>query len=500
MREMFRSNMTTFVPVKLTWQRLLPSLCVALVLLLTPFATMQRDIWTDEAFTASYTTYPTISVLLDDVRKNEETPPIPFLLIWVWSRMAGQSEVALRAFSMLWGVLAVLLFACFVRRWFAPTAAWIAAIIMALAPLMASYLVEARGYTLTLLLGVACITAFERLYRQPQRLADYIPYALAAAALFLTSYFGVVVLLAHNLIWLGLLLRERALWLRRFLCWCGVQVFVGATVLPWLPSLLYQMQVAPAVTSFWGHGLWDYYLLAFSLLLHAPPGSAWLWLWSLLVMISWGLIILALLRARRQDDGLVVRTFWVPALVLIVMVLWMQVVAPRYLIIVLPGGAMAVAQGARELRRLWPRVGAALIAVLLVGMLVYRLPAMLRPESLKPWTALTAEMEPQADPARDVVLFHPPWDQRIFEYYYRGPRLRLFGAHDYDTFYYEQGYDLRKTWKSDEAIAVTRGSKRVWVFYDQMFHTVPRLNLPYIEVGHWRSDRLELFLYEIPAS
>jgi 4-amino-4-deoxy-L-arabinose transferase-like glycosyltransferase len=460
---------------------------------------MKRDIWTDEAFTVSYTAHPNLSLLLDDVRKNEETPPIAFVLSWAWAGVVGHSEVALRAFAVFWGVLAALLFAGFAQRWLPSKDAAIAATVLALAPLLASYLIEARGYTLTLFFAIACMAVFEQLYRQPERGRFYMLYAPLAAALFLTSYFGVALLLAHNLIWLALLFRSRAQWRRRFFSWCGVQVFICAVVLLWLPGLLYQMKVAPAVTSAWALGLLDYYILALSLLLNVPPHSAWLPLWIALALAGTGLMFIALLRARGQDEGLVVRTFWVPALVLTLLIIWMRVVAPRYLLILLPGGALAVAQGARELRRAWPRLGVMLIALFLVSMLVYRLPDTLNTEPRKPWSALVREVEQHADPTQDVVLFHPPWDQRVFEYYYHGPALPLLGVHDYDTFYYEdRSHDLRTTWTSAQALAATRGYRRVWVFYDQMFHTVPRLQLGYTELGHWKNDRLELFLYEAP--
>jgi len=500
MRRLFQPGMFTAERMQIVWQQLLPIWCVAILLLMAPFGSIRRDLWTDEAFTASYTSYPTIGALLDDVRKNEETPPISFVLTWLWAQIAGTSEVALRAFAMLWGILAVLLFARLAVQWLPVLDAWVAGTLVALAPLTASYLVEARGYTLTLFLSIVCMAVFERLYRDPERRVLYLLYALAAAALFLTSYFGVALLLAHNLIWLLLLLRDRVRQRGRLLDWCGAQLLVGLLVLLWLPSLLYQMQVASAVTSFWGNGLWDYYLLTFSLLMNVPPNSALLALWIPLVALSWGLIVLALLYARRQDQGIAVRIFWVPALMLALLIVWMQVVAPRYLIVLLGGGALAAAQGARVLRTRWPRAGAAVVVALLVGLLAYRLPTTLNATAVRPWSALVDEVERQADPARDVVLFHPPWDQRIFEYYYHGPALPLLGVHNYDDFYYDdRSHDLRTTWTSAQALAATRGKQRVWVFYDQMFHTVPRLQLPYIEQGHWKNDRLELFLYEVPA-
>src|SRR5215217_2270872 len=100
-RSLFRSDLVTLIPMRIPWRRLLPLWCVMLMLLFAPWVSFQRDLWTDEAYTASYTAHPTISMVLDDVRKNEETPPISFLLTWVWARAFGQSVVVLRLFSLL---------------------------------------------------------------------------------------------------------------------------------------------------------------------------------------------------------------------------------------------------------------------------------------------------------------------------------------------------------------------------------------------------------------
>jgi hypothetical protein len=206
-----------------------------------------------------------------------------------------------------------------------------------------------------------------------------------------------------------------------------------------------------------------------------------------------------LLRSREQNEGLILRTFAAPALVLSLLVAWMQVVAPRYLIILLPGAALGTAAGLYALYQRRARFALVLAAALFAGLLVYRLHGSLIASAIKPWSSLAQYIERQADPTGDVVLCHPPWDERIFDYYYHGPALRELGAHDYDTFYYEQQYHLRTTWTSSEAQTAIRGNRRVWVFYDPLFHSVPRLNLPYKLIDHWDSDGLELYLYEVPA-
>src|SRR5919108_2762416 len=231
MLQTLRRNYAALSPIRQAWQRFLPLWCVLLLLALLPFSMLQRDLWTDEAFTASYVAHPTLDMVLEDVRRNEETPPIYFLLVWLWARVAGQSEIALRAPSLLLGVLAAALFARCVRRWLAAPEALLAGTILAVAPLVSSYLVEARGYTLTLLLTIVCVAAFERLYRRPESVAALVGYALAATALILTSYFGVAIVVAHNLIWAAALLRWRGAWRRRLVSWCAVQLFVGAGVL-----------------------------------------------------------------------------------------------------------------------------------------------------------------------------------------------------------------------------------------------------------------------------
>src|SRR5437762_124027 len=85
------------------FHRYLPLCCVILMVALSlmTYRLFQRDLWTDEAFSTSYTHHPSISAMLQDVRKNEETPPVYFIVLWLWSKVVGNSEVALRALSLL---------------------------------------------------------------------------------------------------------------------------------------------------------------------------------------------------------------------------------------------------------------------------------------------------------------------------------------------------------------------------------------------------------------
>lgn len=480
--------------------RHLPIWCMIIVVVLAAiaFPLLQRDLWTDEAFSASYTNHASVGAVLDDVRKNEETPPGYFVALWAWSKLTGQSEVALRMLSLLCGVAASGVFAIIARRWLAPHDAIVAAFAFALAPVLARYLVEVRGYTLLLVLTLLCILAFEHAYRNPSRPTALAAYTLSAAALFLTTYFGAALILAHNLIWAVTLLRRRDAWRSWLIGWSVAQLSLGLLIVPWVPSLLYQMKIAPAVSPFQNAQLVHYLWLILMLPMHAPPTTLWSVLWLLLAVACWGLIVLGLRQPFRVYDGLLLRTFGVPALTLLGLIVWMQAIGPRYLLTLLPGAALAIGVGWGSLDRSSPRRARALLGVCAAGLLAYRLAGPAMPPSDRPWTALLARLTAEANPASDVVLLHPPYEQRTFEYYYRGAALRLLGANDYDDFYYIHGHSLQAAWTDAEAAHATQGSRRVWLFYNPRLGT-PRLNLPYRLLHSWQSGDLELALYDVSS-
>jgi 4-amino-4-deoxy-L-arabinose transferase-like glycosyltransferase len=548
-----------------------PYLPVLLLLALLPFhALQQRPLWSDEAFTASYTAHPTPGLLLEDVRKNEETPPLYFLLLWGWVQLVGQSELALRLPSLLAGIAAVALFIFLLQTWYSSTVALIAGSFLAMHPLLAYYQTEARGYTLLMLMTIVCMAAFEYLLHHPQRTAARVGYVLAASLLFLTSYFSIVILVTHTVVWLY---RTRNPASRPLLLpWLLIQGGIALIILPWLPSLLYQIQVGQAVTFDTRLQANTIYLLAMVLMTGIPPQSM-LFVWLGLAVGFWALLLYGLLAPasptrnlsvkamqghtqRRKDakgyagDGclptesirplllnlhdpgsaggspaferarcprsqacpspipplptksirpLLLRTTVLPLVFFLLLIILLQVGTARYLLLLIPGIALSIAAGWETLRHRRPQTGGILGGCLLVGMLLYRLTDVFTPvHHEQAWEPFTTYIAQHADPEKDVVLFHPPWEQRTFEYYYQGPPLQLQGAHDYDTFYAVEGHDFATTWTITQAVAHTQDSQAVWLLHNAGYYRMHRLRLPYQLVGHWRSPGgLELLHYEV---
>jgi hypothetical protein len=496
MREILARN---FMPVALdrpVWRVAVPALWVLLLLALAPYQSLARDLWTDEAFTVSYTTYQEPGAVLADVRKNEETPPVYFMIAWVWSRFAGQSEVALRLLSLLFGALAVAILGSAARRWLPAADASLAGYLLAVLTPVGLYIVTARSYALMLLMAVICTVAFEWLYRNPTDRRALVGYAIAMAVFCLTSYFAAAFVAAHNLIWLSSLVRQPAQRRRRLLDWLAAQIGIGAVVLPWLPSLAYQFKAAHFVTDTTQITAAEYFWQAYSLLAVPPSASFWLMIWLPLTVLIWALVAIGLRSSGKADGGLVLRVFAVPAVAQLLLVIWMQAAAWRYLTILLPGAVLAVAAGAGALRRQAPRVGQAVMLALVLGLLIYRLSGTLAPNTAQSWAELIGTVERQVDPAHDVVLLQPPWEQRTFEYYYRGPAIELLGAHNYDDFFMGGGHSFSNPWTTDEVLSATRGRQRVWAFEYQTTGIQP-VELPYRVIERWQSGKLKLVLYQV---
>ncbi|NJN68471.1 MAG: hypothetical protein HC884_18050 [Chloroflexaceae bacterium] len=393
------------------------------------------------------------------------------------------------------------------QRWRSDAEALVAGAVVALLPTVARYAVEARAYSLLMLMTVACIAAFEYVYRHPRNRLALAGYALVAGALFLTFYFGIAILAAHNLIWFVRVLRHRAHWRQDLLPWVIVQVGIGVLVLPWFPGLLYQLEVAPATTFAQEVNAWQLFALALGLITYPTSSVTLFAIW--LFALFWSIMIYGLLRCSLQargdegrgDEGLKLRAFWVPLLMTGGLVIVLQASMVRYLMVLVPGVAIATAIGWHALRQRFPRHGAMLAGGVIGCLLLYRLPGIVTPPRVEPvWSELSALVAQHANPHHDTVVFQPPFEQRTFAYYYHGPALRLLGAHHYDEFYHVQEYDFTTSWNPnelDEIIRATRENQYVWVFFKPFMLRQEPFALPYDLIGHWKLGNLELFRYEI---
>jgi mannosyltransferase len=134
------------------------------------FATLtHQSLWYDEAVTALRVLHPSLAATWHAVLHVENTPPLYYLLEWIWTRVFGTSVFALRSVSALAGVATVWVGWAIGREIGSRATAIVLAAIIACNPLFVWYSQEARAYELFVLLAALAFLFFLRARSRPTR-------------------------------------------------------------------------------------------------------------------------------------------------------------------------------------------------------------------------------------------------------------------------------------------------------------------------------------------
>src|SRR4051794_31243995 len=171
------------------------------------FATLDvQSYWFDEA--------TTVHLLRDDllgmlraIPDSESTPPLYYVLAWLWSKLFGTGEVGLRSLSALFGTGAVVAIYAVGARWASQRAGLIAAALAATSPLLIWYSQEARSYSLLVLLSALTLVVLPDAIEERRRLAQWAVLSSLALA---THYFAAFIVVPEA-IWLFYRWRARVL-------------------------------------------------------------------------------------------------------------------------------------------------------------------------------------------------------------------------------------------------------------------------------------------------
>jgi mannosyltransferase len=164
------------------------------------FATLDvQSYWLDEVATVNILRHG-FGGMISAVASGESTPPLYYIVAWVWSKLFGTGEVGLRSLSALFGTLTIPLAFVLGRELVGRRTGLVAAALVAFNPLLVWYSQEARSYALMVLLTGLSLLAMLRVLERPsaRRLAAWAAVSIAAIA---THYFA------------GFLVGAEALWL-----------------------------------------------------------------------------------------------------------------------------------------------------------------------------------------------------------------------------------------------------------------------------------------------
>ena len=203
----------------------------------------KASIWHDEGYTAMLIQFNPIEIIERTARDFH--PPLYYLVTHGWSLVFGDSELALRSLSLVFGVGIVILTYFIVKKLkFTEATARLATLFVAFAPFIIRYSEEARMYGMAaFLIGAATLAmlsaiAAGRANSHKKHLAYWLVYgALMAAALYTHYYVGFMVFVHVGYAWWaygGLKnLAQTKAW------WAGNLLAAGAFGL-WIPTVVSQ--------------------------------------------------------------------------------------------------------------------------------------------------------------------------------------------------------------------------------------------------------------------
>jgi 4-amino-4-deoxy-L-arabinose transferase-like glycosyltransferase len=341
---------------------------------------------------------------------SDTNPPLYYLALNGWARLAGTSDRALRFFSVLWALGCLPLLWLVGREVGGRRAAGTVLLLFSLAPAALYYSIEGRMYAMGWFLGLVLALASLRLHRDGPRPAPLILATVAGAAALLTHYFLAFVWLAC-LTWLWL---HPGAMRRRYIALAAA--ITALLVLPWysrLPEQIAAWRVSAGWIDSalpWGPGAVAPFRLTWRLLsVHGAWGG------SKVLDVALGLLFLGLaVFIVRRGIGRLLRPphrlAWLWLLASILGVLAFDLLrgtsaslVSRYAVPALPAAMLVAAVAINQLPRRAAIGFMALVCAAWVSGILANYAPVARPH--QPFPIIAASLAARADP-QDLVIVH----------------------------------------------------------------------------------------------
>jgi mannosyltransferase len=165
------------------------------------FATLDlQSFWLDESVTVGLVRLD-FGTMLHRIPDSESSPPLYYVLAWLWTQVFGSGEVGLRSLSALLGTLSIPVAYAAASELCSRRVGLAVAALASVSPVLVWYSQEGRAYALLVLLGGLSLWSFARLLRQPEP-RIVVVWGLASA-LAMTSHYFAAFLVLPEAVWLA---------------------------------------------------------------------------------------------------------------------------------------------------------------------------------------------------------------------------------------------------------------------------------------------------------
>src|SRR4051812_41293978 len=160
-----------------------------------------QSFWHDEAVTVGRVLHPGLGGTLREIPSSEAAPPLYYVLAWLWTKVFGVSEAGIRSLSAVFGTATVPVAYAIGARLVSRRAGLLAALAVAVSPLLVWYSQEARAYALLVLTSALTIWFFAAALQEPER-RRWLWWWAAASSLALLSHYFAAFVVAPEAAWL----------------------------------------------------------------------------------------------------------------------------------------------------------------------------------------------------------------------------------------------------------------------------------------------------------
>ncbi len=196
---------------------------------------LNQSLWLDEVINVLATRNYSFVSMITEYAKADFHPPGFFMILWVWAKIFGTSEIAVRIPSVIFGVLAIYIVFLVGQKVYSKKLGLISAFLLAINPLHIYYSQEARMYSLATISVLVNIYLFIKLIKQEK--VSYFFLILSNYLILMSDYVAYLIFPVQLVFLLTNINRSK---IKRW-----ITAFVAAFVLEiwWIPTFLNQLKV-----------------------------------------------------------------------------------------------------------------------------------------------------------------------------------------------------------------------------------------------------------------
>lgn len=323
------------------------------LILLTAFIlrliNLNQSLWLDEAINVVYSQKYSLIDFLTVYSLGDFHPPLHFGILWIWTRVFGTSEIAVRIPSLIFGLLTVWFTYLIGKNLFGKNIGLIAALILAFNPLHTYYSQEARMYSLAALSVTFSFWAFINLLKDKRY--SFLLYSLSVVLVLYSDYLAYLAIAAQFIyvVWL-----ER----KKIGKFTSTAIAGGMFLVPWLfifPSQLKTGQAAAFAVPGWanivgGASLKELGLLAVkSIIGRVSFVDKFLYIAVVIPILSlYGFIAYRALKNLSKEAKLIAVWILIPIILALLISFYIPIFAYFRMIYILPATAILLGLGIKK--------------------------------------------------------------------------------------------------------------------------------------------------------